>query len=162
MKQPPVDIRNFVSYDECTGEFRWAQNCGARGRKGALIHNETDLGYCFVMFRGARYAAHQLAWWGVYGAKPIAEVDHINGDRADNRIENLREATREQNTRNATVRKDSTTGVKGVSPDGKAFRARCWHDGKRHYLGNYPTVEDAANAVREFREEKHREFHNHG
>lgn len=162
MKQPPVDIKDFISYDPDNGDFKWAQNCGARGRKGALIRNENDLGYRFVVFRQVVYAAHQLAWWYVTGLRPSAEIDHINGDRADNRIENLREATREENTRNASVRKDSVTGVKGVSPDGKSFRARCWANGVRHYLGAFPTVAEAEIAVREFREKNHKEFHNHG
>lgn len=162
MKQPPKDIKDFISYDQDTGEFRWAANCGARGRVGALIHNPTSLGYLVVVFRERRHPAHHLAWWWSYGERALSEIDHINGARADNRISNLRLATREQNTRNASVRRDSKTGVKGVSPDGKSFRARCWANGKRHFIGNFPTIELAARAVREFREKNHKEFHNHG
>lgn len=158
----PDEIKEFISYNPETGVFMWVKKRGARGIPGNIIDNATSLGYRSVVFGRKHYFAHRVAWWFVYGVEPECEIDHINGDRTDNRISNLRLASREENTRNASVRKDSKTGVKGVSPDGKSFKARCWADGVRHNLGNFRTIEAAAEAVCKFREENHKEFHNHG
>lgn len=162
MKKIPPELKEYVSYDASTGIFRWIKNRGTRGRIGNIIDNPTSLGYRSIVWNKEHYAAHRVAWWLHYGEEPALEIDHVNGDRTDNRIQNLRIATREQNTQNSSVRKDSSTGVKGVSPDRNSFRARCWSNGVRHYLGNFPTIEAAAEAVRKFRENEHKEFHNHG
>ena len=78
---------------------------------------------------------------------PDRLVDHRNGNTLDNRRENLRSCNAEESARNRGVRKDSTTGFKGVSPatgDKKGYRARVYHLGKRYELGVFKTPEDAA------------------
>ncbi len=162
MRKIPIELKEFIDYNPDTGVFVWIKKRGSRGIPGNIIDNPTSLGYRTIAFGRKLYSAHHVAWWFTYGTQAESEIDHINGDRSDNRISNLRLASREENTRNASVRKDSTTGVKGVSPDGNSFKARCWADGVRHNLGNFRTIEAAADAVRKFREENHKEFHNHG
>lgn len=94
------------------------------------------------------YAAHRLAWVYVHGIIPSNMIDHINGDKDDNRIANLREATSSQNQRNTVKKSTNKSGYKGV----------CWHkrqkkwqvsiryDGKPHHIGYFDNVLDASNA----------------
>jgi len=75
------------------------------------------------------------------------EVDHINQDSLDNRRSNLRVVTKSKNQHNSKVRKDSTTGIRGVSKKGSRFIARIQIEKDRKYLGTFDTVEQAEEAV---------------
>lgn len=90
-------------------------------------------------------------------------VDHINGNRADDRIENLRAATRSQNNKNVKKRKDNTSGHKGVSFKKKIgkYQVLVQVDGKNIYFGVYSDLEEAAEVARKAREELHGEFARH-
>lgn len=96
------------------------------------------------------FRAHRLIWLYVHGLWPQHDLDHINGIRHDNRLCNLREATRAQNVHNASCRKTSISGIKGVSWDNAKA---CWitqvyrPDGTK-YLGCFESKEDAAKAYR--------------
>lgn len=83
----------------------------------------------------------------ILGAKPSNFVDHRNGDGLDNRRENLRLATRDQNNQNARCRRDNTTGYKGVTltPQNR-YRSDIHAGGRRALLGHYATAEEAAHA----------------
>ena len=81
------------------------------GQKAGFIHST---GYRHITFMGKQHKAHRLIWLYVYGYLP-KEIDHINGDRQDNRLENLREVTRSQNQLNKSLAKNNTSGTKGVS-----------------------------------------------
>ena|ERR1041385_4907525 len=76
------------------------------------------------------------------------KVDHINADRLDNRRANLRLCHSRDNSANASVHFDSSSGVKGVDrwPDGRGWRCRIFRDGKSHYIGTFSTVEEAGAA----------------
>lgn len=88
-------------------------------------------------------------------------LDHIDGNPLNNKIENLRPATRAENNRNAKVRKDNQTGVKGVYPHQSGFVAHTRINGKLTYLGLFKTIEEAANVVKQARELHHKEFARH-
>jgi hypothetical protein len=77
------------------------------------------------------------------GSWPEADIDHINRDRADNRWENLRPATRGENLRNAKTRRHSRTGVKGVAAHGLRFAAYIRLEGKKKHLGVFDTADEA-------------------
>ena len=89
------------------------------------------------------YRAHRLIWLMYHGQWPPQEIDHINGDRADNRIVNLRLATASQNRANSKVYKTNRCGFKGVArtPYGR-WVARI-HFEKTKYLGTFDTPEEA-------------------
>lgn len=164
MKRIPKAIREFVDYDEDTGAFTWAKDIGTRFRAGGSAGCRQQDGYYRIGFNGGTYYAHRVAWFLAYGEEPDHEIDHVNGDRSDNRLVNLRAATRLENTRNTKVWRKSSTGVKGVHmrKDTGSFRAHCRVDGVVHWLGTFKTLEEAQAVVRAFREKNHREFHNHG
>ena len=98
------------------------------------------------------------------GLKLEIEVDHRNGNGLDCRRFNLRDANEEENAHNARMRRDNTSGVKGVSwePGRELWMAQLWRNGKAAFVGGFKTIEEATEAVRVAREILHGEFANHG
>jgi hypothetical protein len=105
----PEDLRQFFSYAPETGKLFWKLT---HGRK--IEVTTTSNGYIRVYFAEKRIPAHRAAWALHYGRWPTLLLDHINGDRADNRIANLREVTPRENCRNAKKQANNTSGVTGV------------------------------------------------
>jgi len=101
--------------------------------------------YLRIIIKGHHYTLHRVIWLYVTGAWPENQIDHINGIQDDNRWENLRACTNAQNTCNRTVKKDSQTGIKGVSHDKRTgrFRAYIGHNKKRINLGFFATKQEA-------------------
>ena len=135
-------LKELYHYDANTGQFtrllakgRW------RDRVGSI-----NLGYLNIKIDHKHYKVHRLAWLYVHGEWPNDQIDHINGDRADNRISNLRAATRSQNKQNARkARSDSRSGLIGAMWDTKNNKwvSRIMVDGKRKYLGLFDEAEQA-------------------
>jgi hypothetical protein len=137
---------SLVSYDAETGVFTWRitrRNCKTGAVAGSLLK-----GYLRISIDSKIYAAHRLAWLYTYGCWPSGEIDHINRVRNDNRLCNLREATRELNTQNANVRVDSPYGIRGVTKHkySNKYRARIQANKKAMLLGLFDTPEEAAAA----------------
>lgn len=137
-------------YDPASGKLFWKIDVGKSklaGKQAGTINR----GYVKVIFRGKHYMAHRLIWLMEKGRWPPDEIDHINGDKADNRLCNLREATRSENLRNRPVKKNNKLGIKGVVAKkwkGKiyGYQATIMFDGKQHYLGIFDRVEYAKEA----------------
>ena len=109
------------------------------------------------------YSAHRIAWLIYYGEWPKNQIDHINQDPTDNRIENLRDVTHAENNKNRTLQNNSTTGYSGVSfykRDGK-YRAEISINNITKHLGYYDTAEEAA-AVRAVASINYNYHPNHG
>ena len=107
---------------------------------GDIAGSYTQHGYVLIGVLKKRFFAHRLAWFFTHGIWPAAQLDHINGDRRDNRITNLREATNAQNqcNRKPTAR----TGVKGVYKHSQSpgWTAEIKVGGKKHHIGLYPSI----------------------
>lgn len=118
-------------------------------------------GYLIVKINKVNYKAHRLAWLYVYGEFPNSNLDHINGIRTDNRIENLRVCSDLENARNTGLRSDNTSGYKGVSyfKETNKWRAYGSLNGKIIHLGFYNLVDDAAKAYDKFAQENYGEFY---
>ena len=101
-------------------------------------------------FFGKKYCTHRIVWLIYYGEWPKNEIDHINQDPTDNRIENLRDVTHVENNRNRTLQNNSTTGYIGVSYCTSRlttkYRADISINNVNKYLGFYDTAEEAAAA----------------
>jgi hypothetical protein len=106
-----------------------------------------------------RYGAHRLVWAWHYGVWPKEHIDHIDHDKKNNRIENLRDVTRVENLRNASLRSNNKSGVPGV---GWRAKTKKWSVtiGSR-YLGEYQTFEEAV-SMRKEAEKAHGYHANHG
>lgn len=107
-------LKQWLSYDPETGVFTW-NACAADDRRGQPAGGLEEQGYVTIYVVGKARKAHRLAWFYTHGQWPAEDIDHINGNRADNRLVNLREANRRQNNYNMRMRPDNTSGVKGVS-----------------------------------------------
>ena len=111
------------------------------------------------------YSTHRIAWLMYYGEWPKNQIDHINQDPTDNRIENLRDVTNAENSKNRTLQKNNTTGYLGVSlyeyKGYKKYRARIRINSIDKHLGYYDTVEEAA-AVRAVASINYNFHPNHG
>jgi len=132
-------------YDPDTGVFR-RKTAWGRQKIGDEAGCISPQGYRYLTFKGRATPAHRAAWLWVHGEWPAADVDHINRDRLDNRIANLRSVTRSINCHNIATR--SASGERGVTA---ASKGHCWGaritvDRKAIYLGNYATKEEAAAA----------------
>lgn len=158
-------LRELLDYDSCTGIFTWRLNLGARAVFGGIPGTVDRGGYLKITVNRQAFMAHRLAWIYVYGGDiSTSEIDHINGDRLDNRIENLRLANRNENSWNQKIKASNTSGVKGVSWDkpAKKWRAQCMLNGVKYFLGRFNSISDAEMAVISFREKFHGEFINNG
>ena len=142
-----AELKKELSYNVKTGEFWWA--CKGRGRRMWRPAGRTTKGrYVTIGLFSNTYCAHHLAWFWMTGKWPVSEIDHKNTIRRDNRWSNLRLATTTQNRANTNLRKDNTSGLKGVSwhAQKNKWRARCWIGSKEKHLGLFNTKE-AAHAV---------------
>lgn len=172
-------LNEIFGYDPETGVLyhkerpRWMFTKGYKGGEtswrtfntqnaGKPITNVGGSGYLRVNIGGKRYSAHRIIWVMVHGEWPD-EIDHINGDRADNRLCNLRAVTRQENLRNLARRSDNTSGYTGVSYSKRddVFIAYITVDGHAKVIGRYGTAQQAAKARAEAEAELG--FHpNHG
>jgi heme-degrading monooxygenase HmoA len=155
-------LRELLAYDPAAGVFTWRVDVrgGAwvkAGHVAGTIHSRD--GYRQISICKVQHKAHRLAWLYVTGAWPSEQIDHVNGDRSDNRIANLREASAAGNARNARRRIDNVSGFKGAYEyrPGK-WRAYINKDGRRINLGTFATPEEAHAAYVAAAQEHHGEF----
>lgn len=139
-------LRQLVHYDPETGVFKWRKATSNRVKAGGVAHSLCSNGYVRIGIDGRRYHAHRLAWLYVFGSWPAHQIDHLNGQRSDNRIANLRAVTRALNTQNQQrAHADSASGLLGVTYDksrGK-YQAKIYAEGRHRHLGRFATPEAA-------------------
>ena len=133
-------LRSLLHYDADTGVFTWIKPRPGVSRKRAAGSGSR---YLNVAVNGVRYLGHRLAWLYVHGEWPADEIDHINGDKLDNRLVNLRLASRSQNLANKPKRSDCKAPLKGIRQVGGRWVARLGLKGKTIYLGRFDTAEQA-------------------
>jgi hypothetical protein len=141
-------LRRVLLYDPYTGLWKWRQ--GGKGRPKQpdwWPGTPNKFGYLTIAIGRLAYFTQRLAFLYMEGRWPKEEVDHIDGDRANNRWPNLREATRSQNKYNTGLRGHNTSGFRGVyhHRDG-GWVARIKTGEKRVSLGYFPTPEEASHA----------------
>lgn len=152
--------RLFAYHDDGYLVWRVALNKATKVGDVAGTKAKNDKGYLRIKINGWEYAVHRLVYlWHTGESPPV--VDHIDHNRINNKIENLRAATLSDNSRNAVLRSDAQLKVKGVTyrPDKrKPYIAELRVNGKRVLHLSCYTLEEAERAVREARRIHHREF----
>ena len=143
-------MREYLDYDPQTGIFTWKKNLKGPVKKGMKAGAKHSRGYISIGFNGESYLAHRLAW--AFAHNDISQdmqIDHINGNRQDNRISNLRLASHEDNCRNSKPRKHNKSGIKGVRKENSRWAARIRVNKKEIWLGTFNTADEASQAYQD-------------
>jgi hypothetical protein len=151
----PSELKQLFRYDAETGKLYWLErpvtshyvttwNARFAGQEAFSVSGQ---GYKEGKIHGSRYSAHRVIWAMVHGYWPEM-IDHINGDRADNRIENLRAVSNMENQRNAKLQINSTSGIAGVTwrKERNSWRAFIYNQGRMIDLGRFANFDDAVTA----------------
>ena len=136
-------LKEVLDYNPETGAFMWK---ATNSHDGSEAGGYNAAGYVKIKIDQMMYFAHRLAILYTDGYMPEGEVDHINRIKSDNRRKNLREASRQCQVRNCGMRRDNTSGIKGVSwhkPTSK-WRAKITVDGQQKFLGHFDSIIKAA------------------
>ena len=152
------EARALLDYDPETGVLRWKQHMTPRARAGTEAGVIQSGKYRRIGINGRYYMAHRLAWLIVTGEWPTHEIDHRNGQKSDNRLCNLRQATPEQNKRNTSHKNNTGLIDASYSSVNGKYRAQIRVGGSRKFLGWFANAEDAHAAYVAAAREYHGEF----
>ena len=155
-------IKELFIYDPDTGVFTTRVSRG-RWKNGDIAGTKHCGGYIQIGVDQRHYLAHRLAFLYMTGSFPPEQVDHINGDKADNRWENIRAVNGSQNMKNTSLYKNNTSGFCGVSwvKSERKWVVRISHGGVQLYLGGFSEISEAVEA-RKAAEKKFGYHKNHG
>jgi len=142
-------VKELFDYNPTTGELTRRVTVRAWAQAGSLAGTFDSQGYRQVGIDGRKYRAHRLVWLLVHGELPSSLIDHINGQRDDNRLSNLRLATNSDNQHNIGCKRHSRSGVKGVywHKARQQWAAEIRINGHKTFLGLFPDVPSAAAAL---------------
>lgn len=148
------ELKQMLRYEPDTGLLFWTDTApkAVKGKQAGTLNR----GYTVVMYKAQFFKAHRLAWLLTYGKWPKRGLDHIDGNKSNNRISNLREADDVVNQQNRDrARVDSRSGLVGASPYRRRWKSQIRVEGEVKYLGVFDTAEMAHQAYMEAK----RQFH---
>lgn len=145
---PASYVREILSYDAETGVFTWRKPTNTATRIGDVAGGTHPDGYRVISIGGLKYSEHRLAYLWMTGEWPSDDVDHVDGNRANNAWDNLRACTCAENAQNLARPRTNSSGAIGVTwnKSCKKWQSSIRRLGKSHYLGLFDTVEEAAQA----------------
>ena len=138
-------LRSILHYDPESGIFTRKVSTSSRAKVGDVAGCPDGGGYLQIRIQSRLYLAHRLAWLHTYGVWPKDQIDHINRNRSDNRIYNLREVTNKQNLQNAGKYSHNTSGHPGVywHKQRSKWQVKIRHNQKLIHLGYFSILEEA-------------------
>ena len=154
-------LKDLFQYNAKTGLLHWKIKCSWNVKIGNVAGTTKHWSnYIYIRFNNKSYPAHKLVWLYHYGIYPNGCIDHVNGIRNDNRIDNLRHATRAQNSQNMRIFKSNTSGIKGVDwkKNTNKWRVRLQVNHKRIEIGSFYCLDLAELVANEARTKYHKEF----
>lgn len=142
-----MHLCDMLNYDPASGVLTWRNKIGRKVRAGTVAGHKDRSGYVRLCFDGKRYQAHRLAWLLFHGSWPNAEIDHIDGDRSNNRIVNLRSVSNMMNTQNQRhAHTNNKLGILGVRKHREKFQSAIRLGGRLFHLGSFANPEAAHEA----------------
>ena len=152
------ELTEVLEFDPLVNSFRWKVSLNIKIKIGDIAGCLIPNGYRGIRFNGKDYKEHRLVWLYHHSVWP-KRLDHINRVKDDNRIENLREVTHQQNMFNTSAYKNNKLGVKNICVS-KSFRYQVGFtlNGKVVYLGTFDTIEEAIEKRDIWSKENHGEF----
>lgn len=154
-----MSIFDVLCYDPLTGVFTWAVDVSSRCKKGMVTGTLGDDGYLRIGYKGRYYKAHRLAWEIHNGPIPKGFIiDHDDRVRDNNKLSNLRLATRSQNNQNSPDRKKAGGLPRNIRTRAKGYQVRMKFNGKWVILGTFLDLELAELIENEARAKYHGEF----
>jgi len=139
-------LEDCIRYEPNTGVLIWKERVNKNISIGQIIGTKHSKGYLFFRLNRKFYFCHRVAWFLHTGFWPVGEIDHENGVKSDNRINNLRDVTHQQNMWNKTSQKNTSSAYKGVhkiKTSGK-WRATLWNGFSKLHLGTFTDEKEAA------------------
>lgn len=155
------ELKQYLSYNKDTGIFTWINlTKKSKAKIGNIAGSKNNNGYISIKINQKRYVAHRLAWFYVYGVFPKDQLDHINRNKADNRIANLRECNNSQNAQNRTNPiSTNKSGYLGVFSNRNSkknpYAAGIQINNKNYHLGSFSNPLDAHKAYLEAKKKLH-------
>lgn len=143
IKLTQAQVRELFDYDSENGIL--IRKTFKSGKRKPCGHRPILNGYGYVKIHGKKYLAHRIIWFWYYDSMPNGEIDHIDRDRINNRIENLRVVSRTENLHNCKLSSNNTSGFPGVTWDKQRnkYRAQIRADNKLIRLGQFAAAEEA-------------------
>jgi hypothetical protein len=156
------EVREAFDYNEETGELIWKIKPCKKVGIGVVAGSYDKNGYRRLGYKSKNYFIHRLVWAYVHGKFPPNDIDHIDGNPANNKIGNLRAVSHEENLKNSKLHKNNTSGVAGVSK----YKSLGWIacigiSGKKVHLGCFDDFFEAC-CARKSAESKYGYYPNHG
>ena len=150
-------IKQALNYDPETGSFYWLVNRGRSAQIGSVAGAIHSRGYRTIKVNGKQFYAHRLAWlMSVGDILDVIEVDHIDGDKLNNKLSNLRAVTKSVNQQNKRKPlRNNTSGFLGVSRSGIGWKAEILVNNKRLNLGTFVKPENAYEAYLKAKRQHH-------
>ena len=149
-----TELQKVLRYEPDTGLLYWTADASkaVRGKQAGTLNR----GYIVVMYKSKFYKAHRVAWLLTHGHWPAHSIDHINGIKSDNRLENLRDVDDTLNQQNRhRARVDSKSGLMGASPYRNRWKSQIRVNGEVRYLGVFDTPELAHLAYVQAKQQHH-------
>ena len=143
-------LKSYCTYDKNTGNLifvkRWSKSTQIGSIAGSIVGTLPNEGYRVMHFGGTNYPVHRVVWLYHYGTLPEKQIDHLNHNRVDNRIENLRETSHHTNMKNKSLYVTNQSGYPGVAYKDEVWISRISIDGNKIHLGSFITFEEAVAA----------------
>jgi len=162
MRKKPIPLPSQKKlqelFDYRDGELYWKEKRSTSIDLSKPAGYVAKDGYRRIGIEGQAYQAHRLIWKYLCGKDPKEFIDHIDGNKINNNIKNLREATKQQNNHNRGPSKNNKLGIKGVSKSRNKYTAEIFINGKKKHLGMFFTIEEARLAREEAEKKLFKEF----
>lgn len=139
-------LRQVLRYEAETGNFYWIYRDTHKSNLGKNASIVRSHGYLNICIDGNYYYTHRLAWFYSHGEWPNV-IDHIDGEKTNNKLENLRSVSQRCNLENVLKpRKHNKSNLLGAFKTKSGFNSRLGYNKKSIYLGHFKTAEEAHNA----------------